>query len=54
VVNWLRESSESSNPVKIYSSHTSGSWNTLVNESSIKHGCVLIHESAVDSVCEVS
>ena len=51
MANWLRASS---NQLKIYNSHTEGAWDFFVKDPSVDIGSVLIHESVVVSVCEVS
>jgi 1,4-alpha-glucan branching enzyme len=51
VANSLRASS---NQVKIYSSQTEGAWDFFVKDPSVDIGSVLIHESVVVSISEVS
>ena len=51
MADWLRASS---NQVKLYSGQTEGAWDFFVKDPSVDIGSVLIHESVIVSMSEVS
>lgn len=51
MTNWLRANS---NQCKIYSSQTEGAWDVFAKDLKGDIGNILIHESAIATVCDVS
>ncbi|KAG0647838.1 zinc finger 1 [Hyphodiscus hymeniophilus] len=50
IIKWLQGASKQ---CKIYSSQTEGAWDCFVKDPKVRTGIVLIHESAVASLCEL-